>query len=53
MDGMSGTEEDSVFEPEVGEEEVDEEEDGDTYFRTEHVCIQTIHTWALALASGE
>ena len=37
MDGMSATEEDSVFEPEVEEEEVDEEEDGETYFRTEHV----------------
>ena len=33
MDGMSATEEDSVFEPEVEEEE----EDGETYFRTEHV----------------
>ena len=31
MDGMSATEEDSVFEPE------EEEEDGETYFRTEHV----------------
>ena len=32
MDGMSATEEDSVFE--VDEEE---EEDAETYFRTEHV----------------
>ena len=39
MDGMSATEEDSVFEPEVEEEEEEEEEeeDGETYFRTEHV----------------
>ena len=33
MDGMSATEEDSVFEVEVEEEE----EEGETYFRTEHV----------------
>ena len=31
MDGMSATEEDSVFEVE------EEEEEGETYFRTEHV----------------
>ena len=31
MDGMSATEEDSVFEVEV------EDEEGETYFRTEHV----------------
>ena len=34
MDGMSGAEEDSVFEVEEIE---DEDEDGETYFRTEHV----------------
>jgi len=32
---MSATEEDSVFE--ADEDEVDEDEDGETYFRTEHV----------------
>ena len=32
---MSATEEDSVFE--VDEDEVEEDEDGETYFRTEHV----------------
>ena len=35
MDGMSATEEDSVFE--VEEEEEEEGEEGETYFRTEHV----------------
>merc|ERR1712038_1582848 len=41
MDGMLGTEEESVFEPQLEEEEdedEDEDEDeGETYFRTEHV----------------
>ena len=38
MDGMMGTEEESVFEPQLDEDEDDEEEDdGETYFRTEHV----------------
>ena len=34
MDGMSATEEDSVFEVDEVEEE---DEEGETYFRTEHV----------------
>ena len=38
MDGMMGTEEESVFEPQLEEEEDEEDEDeGETYFRTEHV----------------
>ena len=36
MDGMMGTDEDSVFEPQL-EEEDEDEDDGETYFRTEHV----------------
>merc|ERR550534_849975 len=36
MDGMMGTEEESVFEPQLEEDEEDEDE-GETYFRTEHV----------------
>ena len=36
MDGMMGTEEESVFEPQLEEEDEDEDE-GETYFRTEHV----------------
>ena len=35
MDGMSAAEEDSVFEVDSIEDE--EDEDGETYFRTEHV----------------
>ena len=38
MDGMMGTEEESVFEPQLEEDDdEDEEDDGETYFRTEHV----------------
>merc|ERR1712013_393436 len=40
MDEMMGTEEDSVFEPQLEEDDEDEDEDedeGETYFRTEHV----------------
>ena len=40
MDGMMGTEEESVFESQMDEDDEDEEEDeddGETYFRTEHV----------------
>ena len=35
MDGVMVTEEDSVFEPQLEEDE--DEDDGETYFRTEHV----------------
>ena len=39
MDGMMGTEEESVFEPQLeeDEEEEEDEDEGETYFRTEHV----------------
>ena len=38
MDGMMGTDEDSVFEPQLEEDDEEEDEDeGETYFRTEHV----------------
>ena len=36
MDGMMGTDEESVFEPQLEEDDEDEDE-GETYFRTEHV----------------
>ena len=35
MDGMMGTEEESVFEPQLEDDE--DEDEGETYFRTEHV----------------
>ena len=35
MDGVMVTEEDSVFEPQLEEDE--DEDEGETYFRTEHV----------------
>ena len=37
MDGMMGTEEDSVFEPQLDEDDEEDEDEGETYFRTEHV----------------